>query len=666
MLFLVRKNTVVGLCLLAAMMLSACDAKNNVDPTATFPPSPSPPPPPPPPPPPAPTLTISQIVVQPQTVLPGQSAVITATASDGTNAVLTYGWHANQGTVNTSNTNLATWTAPTTEGAYVVSVDVSNSSITARAYATVRVAANAVVQPLITTVLPGEALAGEEVRIHGSGFGATQGSSTLTLGNAAATNIVSWSNTEILARIPTAAVSGSVRATVNSVNSTNGRLTVLWNNANPVNTAVSTATAGQTAPQAVSDNQGGVIVVWEDRRSGNAEIYAQRVNSLGVPLWTANGVIVCDATGDQLAPRIIPDGTGGAIIAWQDRRNGTDFDVYAQRINGNGVSQWTANGVLLSGAPDNQLAPHLVTDEVNGAIVVWEDRRNGTDYDIYAQRIDGSGSVQWLANGQAIASSVEHQLTPQIVTDNDAGAIIVWADYRSASHYDIYAQRLIADGTAQWAANGVAVVNAAGNQFSPSVVADSVGGAVVAWQDYRNSTDFSIYAQRLNASGVAQWAVNGLVVSAALGNQIAPSVVTSGADAFIVGWEDYRNGNADVYAQRISAAGSASWTANGLVVCNATGSQNFPQMVADDADGAILVWRDYRGGSAADLYAQRINQNGTRLWATDGFAVSSAVGYQVAPAIVADGAGGVVLAWEDDRNSNADIYAQGLSAGGKQ
>lgn len=662
MLFQNKKHLVIGLCLVAgALFLSACDAKNSVDPNATFPPGPSPSPPPSP----APTLSISQIVVQPETVLPGQSSVISVAASDGTSTALNYGWYSTQGLLNVSNTNLVTWTAPVTEGTYLVSVDVSNGSEMVRAYATVRVAASMVLQPLITTVLPGEAHVDQEVRIVGNGFGATQGDSTLSIGNSAATNVVTWSSTEIVAVVPGSSVTGAVQVNVDNVVSTDGRLTVLWGDTNPSNMAISMASADQTAPRVVSDNQGGMIVVWEDRRTGNAEIYAQRVNSRGAPLWSANGVVVCDATGDQQLPRIISDGVGGAIIAWQDRRNGTDFDIYVQRIDANGVPLWTTNGIQLSGASDNQLEPLLIADAANGAIVVWEDRRNGTDFDIYAQRVDGSGTVQWTANGEPVVSSTEHQLTPRVVTDNAGGAIIIWEDYRSGSHYDIYAQRLIADGAAQWAANGVAVVNAAGNQFGPMIAADGVGGVVVVWQDYRSSTDFDIYTQRLDASGVTQWTANGVVVSAALGNQVTPSVVGSGVDAFIVGWEDYRNGISDIYAQRISATGSVSWSANGLVVNNVIGAQSLSQMVADDADGAILVWKDFRSGTATDLYLQRIDRNGTRLWASDGLAASSAIGNQLAPAIVADGNGGVILAWEDDRNGNMDIYSQGVSAGGK-
>lgn len=644
---------------LGVLVLSACTAKNDVDPGATFPPGP-------PPPSQSPTIAISQIAAQPDTVLPGQSAVITVTASDGTGGTLNYGWHAADGTVNDSNINLVTWTAPVTEGEYRVSVDVTNSSSTVRAYLTVRVAAGAAAQPLITTVLPGEAIAGDEVRILGSGFGSTQGASTLRIGNAAATNITSWSTMEIVARVPAAAVTGAVQVIVNGVNSTSGRLIVPWANVSPDNTVASAASSGQSGPQAVSDGAGGVIVVWEDRRGGGADLYIQRLDSLGVPLWTANGVAVCDATGDQVSPSIVPDGAGGAVIAWQDRRNGLDYDIYVQRIDANGLAQWTANGIQLSGASDNQSAPRLATDGANGAIVVWEDRRNGVEYDIYAQRVDAGGAVQWTANGEPVASLAEHQLTPQIVADDAGGAIIAWADYRSAGHYDLYAQRIDASGVAQWATNGVAVADAAGNQFGPSMVADGSGGAVIVWQDYRSSADFDVYAQRLNAAGVAQWAANGVVVSNAAGNQVSPSVVASGGDAFFVAWEDYRNGNADIYAQRVQAAGTVGWTANGLAVCSAAGAQFLPRLVADDAGGAIAVWKDHRGDAGADLYVQRVNRLSVGMWGADGAVLTNADGDQSAPVIVADGAGGAVSVWEDYRNGEADLYAQGISAGGRQ
>jgi len=47
--------------------------------------------------------------------------------------------------------------------------------------------------------------------------------------------------------------------------------------------------------------------------------------------WQVDGVPICTAVNDQYSPKIISDGTGGAIIVWQDERSGSDWDMYVAR-----------------------------------------------------------------------------------------------------------------------------------------------------------------------------------------------------------------------------------------------------------------------------------------------------------------------------------------------
>jgi hypothetical protein len=116
----------------------------------------------------------------------------------------------------------------------------------------------------------------------------------------------------------------------------------------PDGVAVTSASGDQENFVSVPDGLGGTISVWEDRRAGERDIYTQRLDSSGHPLWTANGVGVCTATYDQLTPVAINDGSGGAIISWHDERNNNPFgDIYAQRISSSGIALWTANGVGL-------------------------------------------------------------------------------------------------------------------------------------------------------------------------------------------------------------------------------------------------------------------------------------------------------------------------------
>ncbi|MCC6653035.1 MAG: hypothetical protein IT348_17910 [Candidatus Eisenbacteria bacterium] len=433
------------------------------------------------------------------------------------------------------------------------------------------------------------------------------------------------------------------------------------------NVAVSLAPSTQTDPVSVSDGAGGTIITWRDYRGGtNYDIYAQRVSSAGVPLWTTGGVALCTAPWDQTEPVICSDGAGGAIVSWLDRRNSNFHDIYAQRINAAGVVQWTANGVPLCTALGEQLTARIVSDGSGGAIVAWYDARSG-NADVYAQRISVGGVVQWAADGVALCTAVGHQSSTAIVSDGTGGAIVAWGDGRSLTSYDLYAQRISGAGVPQWTGNGVAVCTAADSQGDAVLASDGVGGAVVAWFDNRNA-NYDIYAQRINASGAMLWAIDGVVVCNASGDQQDAEITQDGTGGLIAAWRDHRSGsNPDIYAQRIAAGGTAVWTANGVALCSLTSNQYWPVICSDNAGGAVVGWWDERNGSGnADIYAQRIGPTGFTQWIASGAPISLSPGTQQLPSLCTDGSGGAIIAWTDGRNPlTTEIYAQRIELNGQ-
>jgi hypothetical protein len=70
-----------------------------------------------------------------------------------------------------------------------------------------------------------------------------------------------------------------------------------------------------------------------------------------------------------------------------------DFDVYAQRLDRNGLPLWEKKGIAVSAAFDTQCFPMLAGDGMGGAIFVWQDSRqkDKTYWDIYAQKISSDG-----------------------------------------------------------------------------------------------------------------------------------------------------------------------------------------------------------------------------------------------------------------------------------
>jgi FlgD Ig-like domain len=416
---------------------------------------------------------------------------------------------------------------------------------------------------------------------------------------------------------------------------------------------VAPAPALQLDPVAAPDGQGGAIIAWSDSRNYAAtgqDLYVQRVDASGNPLWTSSGVPICTLPGDAAAPSIGSDGAGGAIIVWQDDRSGGSMtDIYAQRIDANGIALWPANGVVVCNASQRQTRPRLYTTGAF-AVVTWEDMRSGNQ-DIYVQRLDDIGSALWTPNGVALCTASNNQHDPVITTDDAGGAIVAWYDLRNGDD-DVYARAVDFFGTPQWTYNGVGVgVNAGTAQLNPRIIPDGASGAIIVWQDDRNTPgSFDIYGQRLDYGGNALWTPNGERVCFETGGQFYPDLVSDGSGGAIIAWEDSRAGKYDLYAQHLSPLGAPLWLLDGLLVAApATGHGILaPVMVSDGAGGALITWEDDENGGWSDVYAQRIDGYGVTWWTPNGVPVSIAPNYQSGPVIVnSDGA--AIVAWTDYR-----------------
>lgn len=357
----------------------------------------------------------------------------------------------------------------------------------------------------------------------------------------------------------------------------------------------------------ISDEAGGAIVVWEDKRDGTPDIYGDRIDPTGTSLWGVNGTPICVASGGQYAPRLCSDGAGGAIFVWLDNR-GAKTDIYAQKFNASGVPQWNINGIPVCNAEEWQEDFQLISDGSGGAIFVWEDMRN-TDDDIYTQRIDSEGSPKWALNGTVICIMTGYQRNPRLCTDGAGGAIIAWADGRyGGGTEDIYIQKIDNNGVLKWTTNGKVLCNAENYQGVPILLSDGLGGAFIVWRDDRSGSEQTrdIYGQRIDSSGTPLWAPNGTAICQAADKQIHNDICSDNMGGFIVAWQDNRSGNYDVYAQRITSAGTPLWGNNGTVICNAIDDQENTRLCLDAAGGVMFVWIDHRSGTNYDIYAQRI------------------------------------------------------------
>ncbi len=438
-----------------------------------------------------------------------------------------------------------------------------------------------------------------------------------------------------------------------------------WNTNPSQNNPVCTAFDEQTLPRIISDGSNGAIVVWDDIRDGISKmIYAQRFDASGHALWTANGILVCPGGNNQFNAKITSDGAGGVIVVFQDGRNSIPNQLYAQRIDGNGNLLWTNDGSLLCNAAGTRMYPDIAPDGSGGAVIAWQDLRSGIK--VYAQRIDNTGTPQWTTNGVLVAINGSFQEFPKLVSDGNSGALISWRDRTSGpgTNNAIYAQRITNTGTRQWGILGTIVC---ANTMDPAamseITATAGGGAIVTWQDYR-SLVYHVYAQCMNSIGQPQWTIDGVQICSDPGQQTNPRIIGDGNNGAIISWNDTRAGFPQIYAQRVDATGTGQWSTAGLSLGGEAISEYIaPVMLPDNTNGAIISWPDARAGDN-NIYVQRVSNAGVLQWGTGGVAATINPAGQVSPAIAVNSDNSVIAAWVDYRNADADIYASRLLANG--
>lgn len=433
--------------------------------------------------------------------------------------------------------------------------------------------------------------------------------------------------------------------------------------------AICDAIESQTFPAIISDGEQGAIIVWADSRDGADDIYAQRINVYGTCQWTHNGAAICTATGTQFRFRAVPDSEGGAIIAWLDKRDSQSDSIFAQRVDSAGITKWTSNGVCIdtTAAPDASYIG-LAPDGSGGAIVAW-----AKNQDIYVQRINGNGVNQWHDSITCICDASGTEMNPEIISDGSGGAIIAWMDDRDSATIDeIYAQRVNSSGTVQWDSNGLEIYST--NNYTASIlkmVSDRNGGAIFAWLDGRNGgAKKTIWAQQIDSDGDVNWTSNGVEIDDCNGvTQYSYDIAIDSLGGIIASFSQGSGSDEDIYAVRIDINGIKRWTKN---VAPKDKNQYKPAMCADSAGGVIIAFEDPTLDSPTnkngfDIFCQRLDKDGNRQWGDNGVLVCEEDSAQTEIRLIYNEDWSAIITWKDGRDyltlgHKYDIYAQRIEA----
>ncbi len=390
------------------------------------------------------------------------------------------------------------------------------------------------------------------------------------------------------------------------------------------------------------------------------------------------------------------------LVVWRDDR-GNDADIYGQILSSGGIPQ--GNNFVIAGATNEQSDPHVAYNSTDhNYMVVWRDKRDGANYDAYGQVISYTGVLS--GSNFAINTDGDDQKPSDLIYDPNANHYLtVWVDagddrvegqllspaggligsnaftvtnaggdrpraaYNSNRHSyvvvyeqgdDIYGQAVAGDGSLSGSA--FPVCNDSAEQATLDLEFNSTTHEyLVVWRDKRNG-NWDLYGQRIDEDGNPQGIE--IVICDDSANQYGPEVAyNSRVNQWLVAWVDHRNlsaGGVDIYGQRVKNDGSLATQGNFSIYDGPNDQSSVALAARPTTTGAeyLAVWEDQRSDDGLEVIGQRIGASrGTINW--HDFNVSAPLENQICPYVAYNSTDQQFLVvWQDERGDGTDIYAQ--------
>ncbi|MBT3589613.1 MAG: T9SS type A sorting domain-containing protein [Candidatus Marinimicrobia bacterium] len=197
----------------------------------------------------------------------------------------------------------------------------------------------------------------------------------------------------------------------------------------------------------IVSNDDGIFTAWRQTTSTETEIYGQMVDWDGNMVWGDAGISISNAEQDQVNPSMDIDPIGKtAFVAWEDLRNGNDYNIYGQEIDLI-TGELSGEAVQFSSDTTQQLKPYVKNVYENHYFILWEDGRGfntidplltgGTD--IYGAGYRTTIGMTSEIDGFSVVKNYHDQKDIQVTSYNQESQYLLhWIDLRSSGKEDIY------------------------------------------------------------------------------------------------------------------------------------------------------------------------------------------------------------------------------------
>jgi hypothetical protein len=409
---------------------------------------------------------------------------------------------------------------------------------------------------------------------------------------------------------------------------------------------------------AVTDQNGGIFISWQDNITGlQDEVRFMHIDSNGDISFRADGKRISESTGNQENPVAVSTEKNNAVIAWKDFSKNKSGDLLLQKVQSGGSILWKLNGIKINRLK-NEISDYSVCSNQQGEVFIGyiaKEPNRVFNTEIILQKISTTGRFLFDTSGVTVSASLNNKMNPVVLPDDSGGVYVLWTESFSSKGI-INSRHLNKYGKPDWGSKPLNVTDNSLNVITYSAC-NSEDGIYLAYRVLKKEK--VIFHQLISKKGKLLWGRNGKLCSDRKGNQSNPRVISEG-NSLILSWTNETNNNKDIFIQRYDTNGKQLWKEGGVAVIKMNGDQFGEKIISDEHNGAIVVWLDRRTVSKlGNIYSQRISGDGNIKWDSSGIAIGSFFNTPKSYLnLLPDGRGSAIAVFKEKRKNENGIYVQ--------
>lgn len=281
-----------------------------------------------------------------------------------------------------------------------------------------------------------------------------------------------------------------------------------------------------------------------------------------------------------------------------------------------------------------------------------------------------SAHAQWPTSPMEnllICNHTGEQALPKIAALSEGGCYVAWQDL-SSGNYDIYLQRLDANGIPQWADPcGILVSDHPQDTWLTDwdIAVDVADNCILAINDIRNGADRDITVYSIGPQQEFLWGPDGIALSNNDGFEPDPRILPMDNGDVVFAWQEEDS----IHIRKLDSEGHDVFNNPSTITFTQASGVSIPRLAALDNSGFALSYLAQQGtqfSSPRYLYVRSYNDDGSARWVESGIEImnQSGIGIQMRPDLVSDGEGGVYVYWYDARGNVHHCYVQHVNANG--